>query len=97
MQIYVIGRNKMQKFNVMLEETLKKVTNVVVEARDEDELVEILEVADAEAEDCGFDSEDYISELKKHLKVIEVIESDEEMEEFECTDYYKERDKDAQN
>ncbi len=83
----------MQKFNVTLEETLKKVTNVVVEVKGEDELVEILEEADAEVITRGFNSEDYISELKKHLKVVEVIECDEEMEEFECTDYYREKEK----
>lgn len=79
----------MQKFNVVLEEIIRKETIVVVEVRDEDELSEFLEEADEVAEDYGSNSEDYISELKQNLKVIEIIEGDEELKEFECTDYYR--------
>lgn len=75
----------MKKFNVVLEETITKVTTVVVEVEDGDKLDDILDKVDETANN----SEDYISGLNGYLNVIEVIESDGDVTDFECSDYYK--------
>ncbi|HAQ41553.1 MAG TPA: hypothetical protein DCM73_12475 [Clostridiales bacterium] len=44
-----------------------------------------------------YNSEDYAAELKKKMKVVEMIEEDGEMTDFECADYYENQDEDAQD
>lgn len=72
----------MKKFNVVLEETIKRETTVVVRVGNEDELNNILD------ELVGENSEDYISYLKRDLEVLEMIEGDLEVKEIDCNDYY---------
>ncbi len=85
------------KFNVILEEKIRKYTTVVVEVESEEELSGILEELDEDAKNYEYNSEDYAAELKKKMKVVEVIEEDGEMTDFECTDYYENQDEDAQD